>query len=232
MSLFHPTLLECFLNSEIPLGSNLLLIGPPGAGKTVFCENVICEAAKNKTKIMYVTLDHSPKDVLRRNSQLVGNPVTDSGCPTFVDGYSWLVGESNEQYHVGSLSNLSELSVKIISASNELGEGAFFVFDSISTLLVYNPENEVARFLEVNMARMKHINNVGLWTIEQGIHSESFYNMLRHMTDGVLEIRLKEDDLKRFIRMHSFRGISHSTEWRSFTVSKDGLFVLGEVTHL
>ena len=228
MSLFRSALLETISHSNIPLGSNLLLIGPPGTGKTVLCETLICEAAKNGAKTIYVTLDRTPKDIRKRNRQLGADFGGNNKYPVFVDGHSWLVGESGEQYHVGNLSNLSELSVKLITVSSELGEGAFFIFDSISTLLVYNSENEVERFLDVNMTRMKHINDVGIWVLEQGIHSESFYNVLRHMADGTLEMRIRDDDeLKRFIRMHSFKGISHSTEWRSFTISKDGLAVVG-----
>lgn len=221
-SLQFPSL-RPFINSEIPLGSNILLIGPPGVGKTVFCENLLCECLKNKKDTLLITLDYAPKDVRKRIS-MKGIKVSEGeGNLFFVDGYSWLVGESSEQFHVGNLSNLSDLSVKMFTACNKLSKGVFFAFDSISTLLIYNPENEAQRFLEVNMARMKHVNNIGLWIVEQGIHSSSFYNALRHRADGVLEMRFDEqEELMRFIRMHTFKGVAHKMDWMPFVVSKDG----------
>lgn len=218
----HLTLLQHFVKNEIPLGSNILLMGPPGVGKTVFCESLICETVKNGSKSLYITLDHNPEDVRRRVHFVEGN------CPlTFVDGYSWLIGITKERYRVTNLSNLSDLSVKMISATSEMGKGSFFVFDSISTLLIYNSENEVVRFLEVNMARMKHSENIGIWIVERGIHSEAFYYTIRHMCDGVLDMRFEEHEgLSRFIRMHTFRGISHNTEWRSFNIGPNGEFAI------
>lgn len=171
-----------------------------------------------------ITLDFSPNDLRKR---LVNRGI-DLGGETeriaFVDGYSWLVGESTEPYYVRNLSNISDLSVKMISAINALGKAVFFIVDSISTLLLYNAENEVQRFIEVNVARMKNTESVGLWVVEQGIHSESFYNAFRHMADGVLEMRFEErDELKRFVRMHTFKGLAHNTQWKAFSVLTDGL---------
>jgi len=225
--------LKVFVNSEIPSGTNILLVGPPGVGKTAFCETLLCECLRNRDEALYITLDHDPKDIRVRISKRGTDLVGEKKKLVFVDGYSWLVGESNERFNVRNLSNLSDLSVKIFGASSELGEGFSFVFDSISTLLVYNSENEVERFLESNMARMKHVNSVGFWIVEQGIHSERFYSTLRHRADGILEMRFEEnEELKRFIRMHTFKGISHSTSWKPFVVSEEGIVTIGEEKHL
>lgn len=225
------SLIEFFTNSEIPWGTNILLIGCPGVGKTMFCENLLCECLSNGTKTLYITTDRAPNDA---NNQIKKNgidPTVEDRDLVFVDGYSWLVGEFTERYCVENLSNLSDLSVKISSASSTIGENAFVIFDSISTLLTYNSENDVERFLEVNMARMKHRNNIGLWVIEEGMHSEKLYNALRHMSDSTLEMRIKENDekeLTRLIRMHTFKGHGHSTRWFHFTVRPDGRLTFSE----
>lgn len=231
MTVFQHSQMCAFTDAEIPRGSNILLTGPPGIGKTIFCESLLCECLRNGTNILHILLDYAPK-VLRSRIDGQGIDLTNGkNRLIFLDGYSWLVGGSNEKYYVGNLSNLSDLSVKMATASTELGEGFCFIFDSVSTLLVYNSENDVERFLEVNMARMKHINSTGLWIAEQGIHSERFYNTLRHMVDGILEMHFEENkELKRFIRMHTLRGLPHSTAWKPFFISKTGIVTVGEET--
>jgi KaiC/GvpD/RAD55 family RecA-like ATPase len=180
----------------------------------------------NGTEALFVTLDQSPKDV-RKQISLNSDFRKNYKKLVFVDGYSWLIGELNESYRVGNLYNLSGLSSKIMSAINKLGESKFFAFDSISTLLLYNTENDVERFLKINMARMKHFNNVGLWIVELGIHSEGFYNMLRHMADGILEMRFEEhEEIMHLIRMHTFKGLEHSTRWARFDICSNGEVII------
>ena len=89
--------------------------------------------------------------------------------------------------------------------------------------------NKANRFIETDPVikmtneNMKHIGSTGLWVVEQGIHTDRFYNSLRHMVDGILEMRFEEDkELKRFIRMHTFKGINHNTSWKPFSISKEG----------
>ncbi|UCH37593.1 MAG: hypothetical protein JSV76_07965 [Candidatus Bathyarchaeota archaeon] len=201
----------------------MLLVGPPGVGKTMFCEHLLIESLKNHTSVLYVTLDRPPSQTRERIHEKGISLQEGKSSLTIVDGYSWLIGGSEERYRVSNLSNLSDLSVKTISALDDLSSHSLFIFDSISTLLIYNSENEVARFLEINMARMKHNNQVSLWAIELGIHSAQFYNTLRHMADCTLEMRFEEQgELLRYIRMHTFKGLRHNTMWHKFEIDQTG----------
>ncbi len=225
---FNVTLLASFIRDNSIPEANLIVIGPSGIGKTILCETIMGDLLKEGARIMYVTLDHSPHDIRTRiEAKGIIATISDMSI-VFVDGYSWLVGEASEKYSARNLSNLSDLSVKMISASNELGKNTFFIFDSISSLLVYNAENEVERFLGVNMARMKHAQNLGLWVVEEGIHSESFYNVLRHKSDGVLEMKFEESDrgtVERYIRLHTLKNLRHEIMWRLFEIH-DGQFLI------
>lgn len=223
---FSIPLLTPFVHRDSVPEGNLLVLGPSGIGKTILCETIMNELLLTGARIMYATLDHSPEDI-RSRIQARGFFTSQNNLSLmFVDGYSWLVGEATEKYSARNLSNLSDLSVKMISASNELGKGIFFIFDSISSLLVYNAENEVERFLGVNMARMKHAHNLGLWVVEEGIHSESFYNVLRHKSDGVLEMKFEERDqgtVERYVRLHTFKNLKHKVMWKLFDIQNGQL---------
>lgn len=227
---FSIPLLTSFVHSNAIPEGNLIVVGPSGIGKTILCETIMRDLLLNRTRIMYASLDHSPKDI-RTRVEAKGISMSEGDAPlVFVDGYSWLVGEATEKYSARNLSNLSDLSVKMISASNELGKGIFFIFDSVSSLLVYNAENEVERFLGVNMARMKHAHNLGLWVVEEGIHSESFYNVLRHKSDGVLEMKFEENDrgaVERYIRLHTLKNLKHEIMWKPFDIQEGQLVFTG-----
>jgi KaiC/GvpD/RAD55 family RecA-like ATPase len=224
---FNIPLFSSFVQGGSISEGNLIVVGPSGIGKTILCETIINDLLTD-ARIMYVTLDHSPTEI-RTRIEANGIPKPEGTTPlVFVDGYSWLVGEAIEKYSARNLSNLSDLSVKMISASNELGKGIFFIFDSVSSLLVYNAETEVERFLGVNMARMKHTHNLGLWVVEEGIHSESFYNVLRHKSDGVLEMKFEDSDrgtVDRYIRLHTLKNMKHEIMWKPFEI-QDGQLIL------
>ena len=207
-----------------PFGTNIVLIGPPGIGKTVFCENLMVDCLKADVNVICTALDTAPKDI--RERVLKASSYEGSGF-AFIDAYSWMLGEEQEKYHVSHLSNLSDLSVKIYNALNELSGKDIVIFDSISTLFVYNAENEITRFIQVNMARIKQSGSIGFWTVEEGIHNTAFYNVLRHLSEGIVEMKFEDDhELQRFVRIHTFRGITHSTNWRPFVVSSEGKFVV------
>ncbi|MCJ7776978.1 MAG: hypothetical protein MUP16_01515, partial [Sedimentisphaerales bacterium] len=43
---------------------------------------------------------------------------------------------------------------------------------------LYDVENEIIRFLQVNLARIKQMGCFGIWTIEEGVHAPTIYNTL------------------------------------------------------
>jgi len=206
-------------------GSNTLIIGPPGIGKTVLCWNIVAECIKNGTGAVYVTLDSAPKtieDAIRTQGDSEG-----TNKITFVDCYSWLIGEVKGSYSISHLSNLGDLSVKLFTALQDKGPQSAVIFDSVSTLFVYNVENEVVRFLQVNLARVKQMGCYGIWTVEEGIHTPAFYNTLRHVMDIILELRFEETTtLERRLRAHTCKGSTHATQWFPFTIVDNGRLVI------
>ncbi|MCJ7631455.1 RAD55 family ATPase [Candidatus Bathyarchaeota archaeon] len=207
-------------------GSSTLITGPPGIGKTIFCRNIAAECSKAGTGVVYVTLDSAPKDI----EEAIHTQDDSKGTLnklSFVDCYSWLVGEMKGPSCISHLSNLGDLSVKLFTALQEKGPQSTVIFDSISTLFVYNVENEVIRFLQVNIARIRHMGCFGIWTVEEGIHTPALYNTLRHMMDVTLELRFEETAaMERRLRVHTCKGSIHSTQWFPFEIKDKGILVI------
>ena len=212
--------------SNVISGSSTLVTGPPGIGKTTLCRNIAAECARTDTGVVYVTLDSTPKDI--EEAMLSSDHFIDLKSKIiFVDCYSWLIGETKGSYCISHLSNLGDLSVKLFTALQEKGPRSVVIFDSISTLFLYNMENEIIRFLQVNLARIKQMGCFGIWTIEEGVHAPTIYNTLRHMMDVTLELRFEETTaLERRIRVHTCKGAMHTTQWFPFIIGDGGSLII------
>lgn len=227
---FGSSIIKALGVDTIPFGNDIVLTGPAGVGKSVFCTNLTseCLSQNPELNVIYATFDSAPKEIRTRISEQDPEKHDNLEKLIFVDGYSWLLGEVNENYHVSHLSNLNDLSVKIYNAINEKnGHNHILIFDSVSTLFVYNAENEVIRFLQTNMARVKQSESIAFWTVGENIHTTTFYNFLRHLADGVIEMRLDDEgELKRFLRIHTLKGLPHRTSWSPFAIEDTGKLVI------
>ena len=212
---FSFDILRGLILTPVSLGFNLAIMGPPGVGKSTLCQELIREAYKAGLKCLYV-ITNNPIPLARDQLRQLGvAPVARTEPVVFVDMYSWLLGErSPERFQIDNASDVAALSVVLSSAAETTGDKSFVTFDTLSTLLSYNSEELTTRFMKSHLARMKRHGNIGVYPIETGIHSNSFYNEVRASFDGVLEMKLDEMDgeLRRFIRVYRYRG-SHETKW-------------------
>jgi KaiC/GvpD/RAD55 family RecA-like ATPase len=209
--------------TPVTAGLNIAVMGPPGVGKTTFCQSLLGEASRTGFRCLYA-VTNSPLQLTRDQLRIMGIPPP--GRPdqvTYVDMYSWLLGErSTERFQIENGSDMAAASVALSGAAETIGDRAFIAFDSVSTLLAYNTEELIVRFLKSHLARMKKHGNIGAYAFETGIHSPSFYNEVKASFDSVIEMKLEELDgeLRRFVRVYSYRG-AHETKWFSFLITPE-----------
>lgn len=206
----------------IPNGSCISLIGLPGSGKTVFCENLLGESLKQEISSLYI-ITQSPPDTVRKYLQFTVpniDMLEQNKKFAIVDAYSWLLNKKVEKYAVDDLSDLSHFNATVSKATNELGENKFVIFDSPSTLTQYNSEEVVIKFLRSFFAKERALNDICICPLEWGVHSDSFYNIVNSNADGIFGIKIEqiEDKLERLFRVFSFRTVAHNTKWVNFKI--------------
>jgi KaiC/GvpD/RAD55 family RecA-like ATPase len=217
--------INSLLEGRIDEGSNILLNGPPGVGKTIFCENFIKSYLQKELSCIYVTLEKTPL-VISHQFQINGIDLSSNRYREkmiFVDAYTWLIGESKEKYHIESLNNLTELNFKIFSASLKLERPILFVFNSISPLTLYNQETFVSKSLQLLFAQIKKTGGLGIFTIQTGVHDSRFYNTLEYLVDGIFDMKFGEykGSIKRYFRVRSLRSARHDADWVHFTIEPE-----------
>jgi KaiC/GvpD/RAD55 family RecA-like ATPase len=218
--LLKKSAVHLLLKGEVPDGKSFILSGYPMVGKSLVVNNIFGSNLHKGKKGLYIALERPIETIILQLKKLgyedeIKNII-------FVDAYSWRVGgESIAKHQLRNLSNLNELSVKLLTAVEELGKGGFFIVDSITNL---------ANFLGVNSARFQKNGTTGIWVVEEGIHQPSFYHMLNHMADGILEMKLKDvsSNSTRWIRSRALRGEPNVMDWFNVKIASEGLTTLGE----
>lgn len=219
-------LLEGLLGGSVPPGSNILVVGALGSGKSFLSRSVLSRALQSGARCMLVCLDDDPTSVRKELNTRYG--VDLAACEgqnqiRFIDAYSWSGGRSapQEKYAITGTLELSDLSVLISEAAAELGQtdaekqGGKRVVDSISSLFLNFELSYIQRFVAY-LARSGHFAQVTtIFIIEEGSCDYQALNNTKYIMDGVLELRNEGD---RFLgRVQAVKWANLSREWVDLT---------------
>jgi len=220
--------LDMLTGGGFPENSSILIKGPPGTGKTTFCQQFLYNGLSHSDKGFYITSDASPEDIIGMMDGFSWNieSFIKEKKLMFLDIYSWKVGGSKEKKWKrvieGGLNldyinlTLTELMVDLENDHNKRG-----VFDSISTLLLYVPSEMVIRFIPIFIAKAKKGGATNLLVLEEGIHDEKTVNTLNFLTDGLIETKI--EDGTKFLRITRMKGTSCRGEWFEYDITRNGL---------
>ncbi len=200
------------------------LFGSAGSGKTMLLLNQAANLVANGQPVLFVTLDWPPNRIEKELLNLTYLDGSQLGSLVkIVDGCNKTVGLRPEADTAFNAANLVEVSLTLSEALRQGYEGAFV--DPVSSLMLHNDEGAVLRAIQIIVAKLRVNVARSYLAFEEGVHSQSFYNTVRFLSDVNLTVRCDEKgngEQTRAIRVHSSKGIALDQTWRQFHIGFNG----------
>lgn len=185
------------IGGGFPPGTCILLITPPMVEARLFCLEFVYRGLQKQEPGVVITMDNSPEDLkikaLPYNWTLVRGE--QNGLLRWIDGYSINanknVKDSESVARIGGPVALSDIAIalsKVLTDFHKGNEHYRFIFDSLSTLLLYNPPDAIYRFLESIVPKLRISGGVGFFTLASGMHDPKIEMAIRHMLDGAIQL--------------------------------------------
>lgn len=227
----------------------LLLSGPSGVGKTMYCRQFMLEGAVRGDKCIFISTDLSKIqfDALFSN---VENRHNILDRIEFINEYDrGFPPNSNE----GALSG-KRLATSILSAlrnslhggpvteskippsdqkgnvvkNNATNKTIRLVMDSMTHTLLLFGERVLIEFV-LDLSRiLKSLNAIAILTLTNSSVDQGIGSNLSSIVDGIIEMRLKEDSNDvpiRSMRVRHIKGVYYDPKWTSFKIASNGTII-------
>jgi len=186
---------------DIPFENMILVVGPPGAGKSYFCEQAALQRLAIGKPVIYLTTDcNSSKTQARLEEKGLGEIAP--GLLYFIDAYSETVGLSvSDQHNTASAdcASLSTIGIALSKLQERLGKKRILlVFDSLTSPYLLS-QSEVVRFMRLTLSRFVGEGNSVLACFDEGSSKEEDLVAMMSLSNGV--IRLETEDSKQLLQV-------------------------------
>jgi predicted hydrocarbon binding protein/KaiC/GvpD/RAD55 family RecA-like ATPase len=177
---------------EVPKGNLILLSGPPGAGKSTFCHQVVLNSIAVDRPVIFVTSEQSPDKVVEMLSEKGMGGTTSL---SFVDSFTETVGLRYTQRSdtvCADCADLNSLSIAITKVQERMASrGSVLVFDSLTSPYLFNGV-EIVKFMRLFLSKFASEGNSVLALMDEGCGKEEDLGAMMSVADGILRIEIKE----------------------------------------
>ncbi len=181
---------------------NLMLIGPPMVGKTIFVRNVMLEELKKGNGGIYVAANNTGEEIVEWFGEMYNLKVIDCVSKMLYPD----IEDTEIIKRIPSPMDFTGITVKVSVFLKENFKNhikSFVVFDSLSMFLMYLNLQAVIRFLKIMTKRIKLTNSLAIYIVHEGVHDKRVISTLRNEFDGIIE--MKEIDNKKFLRLETVK---------------------------
>jgi KaiC/GvpD/RAD55 family RecA-like ATPase len=234
----------------------LLLYGPSGVGKTLYCRQFLTEGLLKGDQCIFVSTALSRMQFDALFSNIDGNKLVD--LVEFINPYdNGNVSSSHHDYKVISGKRLvSTMLSRVIRSlettmkndrkkvaapssqssidGNNGSKAVRLVIDSLTHMLLLLRERTLMQFVMELTHLLKNFNATAILTLTSSSMDESLVNNLGSVLDGVIEMRLKEEPnglAIRSIRVRHIKGAYYEPRWITFRFSANGNIMFGKWHH-
>jgi len=179
---------------EAPKESLTLLIGPPGAGKSTFCHQMVLNSIAAERPIIFVTTEQSPSGVtglLKEKGMGEAAP----GALSFVDAFTETVGLActpRSDTVCANCADLNSLSMATTKLQEGIGQkGILLAFDSLTSPYLLCGA-EITKFMRLFLVKFASEGNSVVALIDEGCGKSEDLVAMMSIADGVIKIETEE----------------------------------------
>lgn len=177
------------MGGNVPRASSLLLLGDPGAGKTILSYQLLWEELEAGRQCALLSYDAFPEDVQRRMRDFGWDiiPYLRKGHLKILDCYSGLTGEG--QGAIRDPSDLTELNIQVTSLITKAKGGAVtIVLDSLTPVFNGVDAKQAISFIQTIGAKVKKTGGLFILTASQGAIPADPVAKIKSIVDGIIEL--------------------------------------------
>lgn len=217
---------DCITGGGTPQGRNTLVVGAPGAGKTMFAMQILVHGATHLDEPgLFLSFEERPED-LCSNADGFGWNLKDliaSDKLVFLDGR--LSGSISGRFDItGLLAGLSARAA-VIGARRVVLDGLDVLLSALA-----DPQEEMRQILEIDRW-LRESGMTGIITGKLGDAAMSLrYEAVQHVVDCVvsLEMRIENRVASRDLRVLKYRGSDCPGHRYSMVITDRGIDVLSD----
>ena len=230
--------LDDLLYGGLPIGSNVLIYGPPYSKKEVLIYTFIAEGLKKGIPAIWILTDKTAIEIREEMSFVLPTyeQYEKMNLIYYIDAYSRTIGDKKEidgVIYLDSQTDVEDISKIVRETSSKLKEKYPYYrigFMSLSTVMAYMEQQELLKFLQLFTTWRKRDKAVSMYLLEKGLHSENEIQMVGNRMDGMIEF--KTESHKTFMTIKGITDVQ-SRGWIEVSASKSGItlgsFSLGHI---
>ena len=230
--------LDDLLYGGIPIGSNVLVYGPPYSKKEVLIYTFMAEGLRKGIPVIWILTDKTVNEI--RDAMIFVLPTYEQyekmGIVYYIDAYSRSIGDKSEVegvVYLDSQIDVEGIDKNVTMITKKIKEKFPYyriAFMSLSTVMAYMDQQALLKFLQPYTTLRKRDKAVALYLLEKGLHSENEIQMVGYLMDGMIEFKMEAH--KTYLAIHGITEVQ-SRNWIEVTATKSGLtlgsFTLGHI---